>query len=108
MIRRAAWWRVGIVVRGAVDAEPRYRRSERVLAEDLGASIMLLDPGAGIAVDLNRSASRLWRRLAAPASRSDLIEVLARAYPRVARAALARDVDAFLAAARACHAIQEA
>ncbi|HEY3357957.1 MAG TPA: PqqD family protein [Polyangia bacterium] len=86
---------------------PSYVRNPELLADDLGHGILILDTDRAKVIELNRTGARLWRRLAAPATAAELLEVLAAAYPAAERAALAGDVERFLRAATACDAVRE-
>lgn len=86
----------------------RFIRNESFLAEDLGDGILLLNTTDNVVVELNLTATRLWARLAQPATRLELAQELEKHYPGRNPAALAADADDFVLKATACKAIHEA
>jgi hypothetical protein len=54
--------------------------------------IFLVEPWTEEVIRLNKIASALWRYLARPRERDDIVDVFAAAFPQVRRARLSRDL----------------
>jgi Coenzyme PQQ synthesis protein D (PqqD) len=76
--------------------EPSYARCEAVEASAVGDRIVLYHRTSRTALVLNPTGSRLWERLATPASPEDLMAALREQFPELTRDDALRDVSAFL------------
>jgi hypothetical protein len=75
---------------------PSYARCEAVDASTVGDRVVLYHRTSRSALVLNPTGSRLWERLATPASPQDLTAALRERFPEVSRDDALRDVSAFL------------
>jgi Coenzyme PQQ synthesis protein D (PqqD) len=75
---------------------PSYARCEAVEASTVGDRVVLYHRTSRSALVLNPTGSRLWERLATPASPQDLTAALRERFPEVSRDDALRDVSAFL------------
>ena len=76
--------------------EPSYARCEAVDASTVGDRVVLYHRTSRSALVLNPTGSRLWERLATPASRQDLTAALRERFPQLSPDDALRDVSAFL------------
>jgi hypothetical protein len=70
----------------------RLVRNPAVADVEVEGDIFLVEPRTQDVVRLNKIASALWRYLARPRERDDIVAVFAAAFPQVRRARLARDL----------------
>jgi len=75
---------------------PVHVRSDQVEASVVGERLVLYHRRTRAALVLNVSGSRLWERLATPASAADLIAVLQERFPGLAAERAHHDVSAFV------------
>jgi len=75
---------------------PSYARCEAVEASTVGDRVVLYHRTSRSALVLNPTGSRLWERLASPASPQDLTAALRERFPDLSRDDALRDVFAFL------------
>lgn len=76
--------------------EHSYARCEAVEASTVGDRVVLYHRTSRSALILNPTGSRLWERLATPASPQDLTVALRERFPELSRDDALRDVSAFL------------
>jgi hypothetical protein len=76
--------------------EPRHARSDQVEASEVGDRIVLYHRVSRAALVLNPTGSRLWERLASPATTEDLTAALRERFPALAPEHALLDVTAFL------------
>jgi hypothetical protein len=74
----------------------RYRRNAEVRATDVEGEYFLVEPKSGQIYYLDQVTSGLWRLLAEPLSREELIEAYAEAFPEQPAEQLATQVAATL------------
>jgi hypothetical protein len=74
----------------------RYRRKAEVRATDVEGEYFLVEPQSGQIYYLDQVTSGLWRLLAEPLTREELIETYAEAFPDQPATQLARQVAAAL------------
>jgi hypothetical protein len=74
-----------------------YARSEQVEGSTVGDRVVLYHRTSRSALVLNPTGSRLWERLASPASPQDLTAALRERFPTLSQEDALRDVGAFLA-----------
>lgn len=72
----------------------RLMRNPAVAFTEIDGEIFLVEPGSQEIYRLNSIASALWRFLAEPHPRADVLEVFAAAFPKIARKNLKRDLAA--------------
>lgn len=72
----------------------RLRRHPGAVATELEGEAFLVRRDRDAILHLNPTAAALWRALAEPAGREDLVELFAAAFPEVASARLVPDLDA--------------
>ncbi len=77
-------------------ADPTYARSDQVEASTVGDRVVLYHRTSRTALVLNGTGSRLWERLAHPASTEDLTSTLRERFPDLAADDALRDVSSFL------------
>ena len=70
----------------------RLVRNPAVADVEVDGDIFLVEPWTQDVPRLNKIAGALWRYLAQPRERDDIIAVFAAAFPRVRRARLSRDL----------------
>jgi hypothetical protein len=75
---------------------PLYARSEQVEHSAVGDRVVLYHRTSRSALVLNPTGSRLWQRLASPASHEDLATALQEWFPSLAREDALGDVSSFL------------
>jgi coenzyme PQQ synthesis protein D (PqqD) len=75
-------------------------RGEAIEWRELDGEIVALETGRSLYLTANASGTLLWHKLAAGATRGDLVGALRSRYA-VSEEVAQRDVDAFLAVARA-------
>jgi Coenzyme PQQ synthesis protein D (PqqD) len=80
----------------AGSSDPAYARSEEVEASTVGDRVVLYHRTSRSALVLNPTGSRLWERLAIPASPQELTGALRERFPALSREDALRDVSAFL------------
>ena len=73
-----------------------YGRSEQVEVSSVGDRVVLYHRTSRSALVLNPAGSRLWERLASPASPQELTAALRERFPALTREDAFRDVSAFL------------
>ena len=73
-----------------------YTRCEQVEASAVGDRVVLYHRVSRSALVLNPTGSRLWERLATPASPQDLTAALRARFPALSREDALRDVSSFL------------
>lgn len=78
----------------------RLRRHPAARATELDGEAFLVRPDRDAILHLNPTAAALWRALAEPADRDELVRLFAAAFPDEDPQRLARDVDGTLAALR--------
>jgi hypothetical protein len=76
----------------------RFRRDKSVRAIELEGEAFLVRRDRDAILRLNPTAAALWRALAQPAGRDDLVALFAEAFPDEPPDRLAADVDRALAA----------
>lgn len=76
----------------------RLVRNPAVSDTEVDGEIFLVEPDTQEVVYLNALASALWRYLATPRARDDIVQVFAAAFPDVRRARLLRDLATSIAA----------
>jgi len=76
----------------------RFRRDKSVRATELEGEAFLVRRDRDAILRLNPTAAALWRALAQPAGRDDLVALFAEAFPDEPPDRLAADVDRALAA----------
>ena len=76
--------------------QPSYARCAEVEASTVGDRVVLYHRTSRSALILNPTGSRLWERLATPASRQDLSMALRERFPELSSDDALRDVSAFL------------
>ena len=76
--------------------DPAYARSEQVEVSTVGDRVVLYHRTSRSALVLNPSGSRLWERLATPASSQDLTVTLRERFPALTPDDALRDVSSFL------------
>ncbi|MEQ8398834.1 PqqD family protein [Thalassobaculum sp.] len=76
----------------------RWRRHPEARATELDGEAFLVRQDRDAILHLNPTATALWRALAEPASRDDLIDIFALAYPDEPAERLTADLDRALAA----------
>lgn len=81
---------------GAGVSEGAYARSGQVEASTVGDRVVLYHRTTRSALVLNPTGSRLWERLATPASLHELIATLRERYPALSGEDARRDVTTFL------------
>jgi hypothetical protein len=74
----------------------RYRRNAEVRATDVEGEYFLVEPKSGQIYYLDQVSSGLWRLLAEPLSREELIETYAEAFPDQPAERVADEVAAAL------------
>jgi hypothetical protein len=80
----------------AEGASSAYARSPQVDGSTVGDRVILYHRTSRSALVLNPTGSRLWARLAAPASFDDLTAALRERFPTLPREDAVRDVSAFV------------
>ncbi len=86
----------------------KYARAESLLAEDLGGGVLLLDPDGNRVMELNESASAIWRNLDEPLSAEEMASLLADIYSDCGGKGFDADAKAFVKEALKCGAIRRA
>lgn len=76
----------------------RWRRHPQALTTELDGEAFLVRRDRDVILRLNPTGAALWRALAEPADRADLVELFAAAFPTETPERLARDLDAAVAA----------
>jgi len=74
----------------------RYRRNPQVRATDVEGEFFLVEPESGQIYYLDQVTSGLWRLLAEPLDRQELIEAYGAAFPDQPTERLAGDIGAAL------------
>ena len=74
----------------------RYRRNPHVRATDVEGEFFLVEPQSGQIYYLDQVTSGLWRMLAEPMDRQELIETYREAFPEQAAEQVAAEVGAAL------------
>lgn len=74
----------------------RYRQKEGISATAVDDDIFLVEPRTEEVFHLNPLAAGIWRALAEPASREEVVALLRAAFPEANEAELARDSAAIL------------
>jgi Coenzyme PQQ synthesis protein D (PqqD) len=77
-------------------AEPIWRRREDIAETPVEDDIFLVVPETEGIFHLNAVGTALWRLLAEPHSRDELVTLLSAAFNDVPPSVIARDVDGFL------------
>jgi hypothetical protein len=75
----------------------RLRRRPDIAVTALDDSTFLVDPRTQAIFHLDTLGGGVWSALAEPASRDELVALLADAFPDTPRETIARDLDALLA-----------
>lgn len=70
----------------------RLIRNPAVSDTDVDGDVFLVEPENQDVIYLNKLASALWRYLAEPRSRDEIVQVFEAAFPEVRRARLLRDL----------------
>lgn len=70
----------------------RLMRNPAVNDTEVDGDIFLVEPDTQEVIYLNKLASALWRYLAAPRGRDEIVEVFGAAFPDVRHARLLRDL----------------
>ena len=73
-----------------------YARSDQVEASTVGDRVVLYHRTSRTALVLNPTGTRVWERLATPASPGDLTSTLLERFPELAPADAFRDVSSFI------------
>ncbi len=73
-----------------------WRRRTDISETPVEDDIFLVVPETEAIFHLNAVGTALWRLLAEPRSRDDLVSLLSAAFPDASSSAIAADVDAFL------------
>jgi hypothetical protein len=73
-----------------------YARSEQVEGSSVGDRVVLYHRTSRSALVLNPTGTRLWQRLASPASPEDLTAALREGFPALTAEDALRDVSSFL------------
>ena len=76
--------------------DPAYARSEQVEGSTVGDRVVLYHRTSRSALVLNPAGSRLWERLATPATPQDLAAALRERFPTLTREDALQDVSTFL------------
>jgi Coenzyme PQQ synthesis protein D (PqqD) len=76
--------------------DPAYARSEQVEGSAVGDRVVLYHRTSRSALVLNPTGSRLWERLANPATPQDLAAALQERFPTLTREDALRDASSFL------------
>ena len=76
--------------------DPAYARSEQVEGSTVGDRVVLYHRTSRSALVLNPTGSRLWERLATPATPQDLAAALRERFPTLTREDALQDVFTFL------------
>ena len=76
----------------------RYRRHPEAAVTELEGEAFLVRRDRDAILRLNPTAAALWRALAEPSTRDDLVALFAEAFPDVDPGRLATDIDGALAA----------
>ncbi|GHD40232.1 hypothetical protein GCM10017083_03310 [Thalassobaculum fulvum] len=74
----------------------RYRRHPDAVVTELEGEAFLVRRDRDAILRLNPTAAALWRALAEPTARDDLVALFAAAFPDVAPERLAADIDGAL------------
>ena len=74
----------------------RYRQKDGISATEVDDDIFLVEPRTEEVFHLNPLAAGIWRALAEPASREEVVALLYAAFPEADRATIARDAAAIL------------
>ncbi len=74
----------------------RYRQKEGISATEVDDDIFLVEPRTEEVFHLNPMAAGIWRALAEPASREEIVFLLRAAFPEGDDATFARDAAATL------------
>jgi hypothetical protein len=77
-------------------SNPTWRRRTDIAETPVEDDIFLVVPETEAIFHLNAVGTALWRLLAEPRSRDDLVSLLSAAFPDAPSTAIASDVDAFL------------
>jgi hypothetical protein len=75
----------------------RFRRRPDVSITSLDDSTFLVDPGTQEIFHLDALGGGIWSALSEPASRDELVALLADAFPETPHETIARDLDGLLA-----------
>ncbi len=78
----------------------RLIRNPAVSDTDVDGDVFLVEPENQDVIYLNKLASALWRYLAEPRSRDEIVQVFEAAFPEVRRARLLRDLAKAIGALR--------
>lgn len=70
----------------------RLVRNPAVNNTEVDGEVFLVEPESEDVIHLDKLASALWRYLAAPRQRDEIMEVFAAAFPKVRRSRLRRDL----------------
>lgn len=78
------------------NAKPGFRRKAGIAELEIDGETFLADNESGKISHLNRTASAIWRVLAEPMSRDEIVSLMSAAFPDIAPAAIAADVETSL------------